>query len=80
VAYTTEQLESKIEALEGALSRQSKTVQYADRAVTYKSFEEIMQMIAYWERKLRTSPRSKVFHVTADKGFDPPEIPLEADE
>jgi len=78
VAYSTAQLEAKIAALEGALSRQSKTVQFADRAVTYKSFDEIMQMIAYWERKLRTNPRSKMVFVTADKGFDP--LSAEVDE
>lgn len=66
--YDSAVVEAKIEALEGALTRQSKTVQFADRAVTYKSFDEILQQIRYWQSKLPRT-RSKVFHVTSDKGF-----------
>lgn len=66
-ALTPAQVEAKIAALELAFDRQSRTVQYADRAVTYKDFDEILKQIQYWRSKLRT--RSKIVYARIDKNL-----------
>lgn len=67
MAYTKTQIQAKIEALELALTSRSKTVQYADRSVTYRDFNEIAQQIDYWRAKLRT--RSKIVYARINKNL-----------
>jgi len=52
MAATASELQSKIDALELALTRNERSVQFADRAVTYRSFEEIRSQISYFQTQL----------------------------
>ena len=72
MAYTQVEIETKIAALEDAFARQTLTVEFADRRVTYRSFNEIEQAINYWQRKLdliASNGRSKQSYGVAAKGF-----------
>jgi len=71
VAYTQAQLEAKIAALEGAFDRQQLSVDFADRRVTYRSFDEIEQAINYYKRllgELGVGRPRQMYGVTS-KGF-----------
>lgn len=71
MAYTQEQLESKIAALESALDRHSLTVEYADRRLTYVSTTEIIDRINYYKRLLAelSVGRPRQSYGVASKGF-----------
>lgn len=74
MAYTVAQVESKIETLESHLTSGVKSTQWGDRALTRRDIAEITDQIQYWRSILRTlGTRSRVFHVTGDKGFGPDE-------
>jgi hypothetical protein len=76
VAYTQEQLESKIIALETAMSRGELTVEYSDRRVTYVNTEELKERIWYFTKLLNEltgtagTPRPKQSFAVAGKGFN----------
>lgn len=57
MAATAEELQAKITALETALERSERSVQFADRAVTYRSFEEIRSQITYFQNQLNALNR-----------------------
>jgi len=70
VPYTATELQAKITALEAAFERHERSVQFADRVVTYRSFEEIRDQIAYFQTQLNAlqSRPKQAFGVTS-KGF-----------
>ncbi len=74
MAYTQAQLEAKIAALETAFDRQQLSVDFADRRVTYRSFDEIEQAINYYKRLLAELGvgRSRQSYAVASKGFGCP--------
>jgi uncharacterized small protein (DUF1192 family) len=70
VSYTVTELEAKIAALELAFERHERTVIFADRQVTYRSFDEIQQQIAYFQSKLTVlRGRPKQSFGVGNKGF-----------
>jgi hypothetical protein len=70
VAYTEAQLTAYITALETALSRGELRVTFSDRAVEYRSIDELTKAIAYFEQKLRElAGRPKQSLGVAAKGF-----------
>ncbi len=67
MAYTS----TDLDAIRAARLRGIRTVQYADRSVTYSSDSELRQVEADIVRELAsTSHRSKQFRVIGSKGFD----------
>jgi len=67
VAYTS----ADLDAVRAARLRGIRTVQYADRQVTYSSDQELRQVEADIARVLASSShRTKQFRVVATKGFD----------
>ena len=52
MAYTADQLRAKIAALEAALDRHVLQVDYVDRSVRYRSFQEIREAIDYYKTQL----------------------------
>lgn len=71
MALTADQLASRIDALETALAREERTVQFADRSVTYSSTAEIEQRLNYFQRQLRelNGGRRKQTLAVASKGL-----------
>ena len=70
MAYTEADLEARIVALEMALDRHERTVQYADRSVTYNSTAEIRERIDYFSSALaRLRARGKQTYLVGNKGF-----------
>lgn len=70
VAYTEAQLLAKISALEAAFDRHERVVQFADRSVTFASFDEILDRINYYKgllSELRGRPRQ--FAIVGQKGL-----------
>lgn len=67
MAYT----EADLIAVRAALLKGERSVQYADRAVTYRSVEELQKVEAAILRELATATRtrSKQVYVVASKGF-----------
>lgn len=70
MADTVESLTTKIEALELALTRQSRTVQFGDRSQTYASFAEITSAIRYFQAKLAAlTNRPRQYRIVANRGL-----------
>jgi hypothetical protein len=72
VAYDAVTVRSTNTACETALSNHKLTVEYADRRVTYRSVDEILKVIAYWNRvldSLSTNARSRQSIAVGSKGF-----------
>lgn len=70
--YTEAEIREKIQALESALDNHEQSVQFADRLVTYKSFDEIRNALEYWKRLLRQKAgagRRNQSRAYATKGF-----------
>lgn len=61
---------TQLEAVQRAIAKGEKVVQYADRSVTYRSMEELLQAEARIKRALATPRRRKQFRVVASKGLD----------
>lgn len=67
MAYTS----ADLDAIRAARLRGIRTVQYADRQVTYSSDSELRQVEADIARELASSShRPKQFRVIGTKGFD----------
>lgn len=72
MAYSEADLVTNITALESALARGERTVQFSDRSVTYASATELKERIDYFVGLLRQvqGGRSKQsFGYAAGKGF-----------
>jgi hypothetical protein len=70
MALTVTVVESYIEALETALLRGERSVQFSDRAVTYQSIDDILKAIKYFKGLLVTlSGRSRQSVGVATKGL-----------
>jgi hypothetical protein len=70
MADTVASLTEKIEALELALTRQTRTVQFGDRSQTYASFTEIVSAIRYFQAKLAAlNNRPKQYRIVANRGL-----------
>lgn len=72
--FTEEELRSAIRALQLTYARGERTVQFADRSVTYATAAEILQRIRYFEHLLATqlattAPRPRQAYGTASKGL-----------
>lgn len=64
MAYT----QSDLDGIRAAIARGEKTVQFADRSVTYRSVDEMLVA----ERKIAAElnpPASKTFYVAPTQGF-----------
>lgn len=64
MAFTT----ADLEAVQRAIAKGEKTVQFSDRATTYRSMEELMKAEAHIAAQL--SGRSRQSLGVATKGFD----------
>ncbi len=73
MAYTDADLAARIAALETALAREERVVQFADRSVTYTSKAEIYEALNYFKRLLTeagaSGARRKQTLGVAAKGF-----------
>lgn len=49
---TLAQAQAQLDALMLATTSQTLTVRYGERAVTYRSSSEILELINYWERRV----------------------------
>ncbi len=56
-----------LDTLDRAIAQGSKTVSFADRSVTYRSLEEMLQARALIERELSAAPRTR--YATGEKGL-----------
>jgi hypothetical protein len=68
---TADQISASISALESALSRGETRVQFADRAVEYKSTSEVITALAYFRQQLREvgGTGRQSYGVAVTKGF-----------
>jgi hypothetical protein len=55
---TLAQAQSKLDALMAATESASLSVRYADRQVTYRAASEIIDLINFWERKVKQLTRA----------------------
>jgi len=74
VAYTEAELNAKILALETTLARGELRVDFADRSVTYRSIDEIVKSLEYFQRLLvplaaATSRPVRQFFGVASRGL-----------
>jgi len=70
VAYTDADLTARITALETALDRHERIVQFADRSVTYNSTSEIIAKIDYFKKQLaQLRQRPRQFRAVGDKAL-----------
>jgi len=75
MAYTEADLTARITALETAYARGEQTVQFVDRAVTYKSNAAVWDALNYFKgllnqlRATTTTTRGKQTYGVATKGF-----------
>lgn len=64
-----------LQAIRTAIARGERSVQFADRSVTYRSMEELLQAESRICRALESVPatvrRSKQSRLVATKGFNP---------
>lgn len=65
MAYT----EADLTAVRTALTRGERTVQYADRSVTYRSVDELVQIEQRILRELATSRPTKQTYLVGNKGL-----------
>lgn len=71
MAYTVEDIESNIQALEEALATGALSVAFADRSTTYRSVSDLMKAIAYWKGLLaQLRGHSRVSYGVASTGHD----------
>lgn len=61
--------QSQLDAIRAAIARGEKTVQFADRSVTYRSIEELLEAEKRITQALRTSARSKQTLIVTSNGF-----------
>lgn len=57
-----------LDAINAAIARGERTVQFADRSVTYRSIDELLQARAVIAASLAARPRQRLAY--ASKGFD----------
>lgn len=72
--FTEEELRGHIRALQLTYARGERTVQFADRSVTYATAEEILRRLRYFEGLLAANlagraPRPRQAYGTASKGL-----------
>lgn len=60
--------QTDLDAIRAAIAKGEKTVQFADRSVTYRSMDELFQAEARIAQALRT-PRAKQTLAVSSKGF-----------
>lgn len=60
--------QTDLDAIQRAIAKGERTVQFADRSVTYRSMDELFQAEARIAQELRT-PRVKQTLVVSSKGF-----------
>lgn len=71
MALTAEQLEANIDAIDLAIARGEQSVQFSDRAVSYRSVAQLLDARAHFVSLLAAlNGRSKQTLVYATKGFD----------
>jgi hypothetical protein len=70
MALTQAQVEARIEAIDFALARGERSVQFSDRSVSYRSIEELMAARAHFVTLLALlAGRVKQTLIVASKGF-----------
>ncbi len=70
MALTESEIHERIDALDRAIGTRERTVQFSDRAVTYRSIDEMMAARQHFEDLLaRANGRPKHTLAVSNKGF-----------
>lgn len=58
-----------IDALENAIKQGAMRVKFADREITYRSLDEMIELLAFITSKVKGRSAAKVHTMTFDRGY-----------